>query len=319
MTVETSPAPGPEGDATAPALVDVYRPAQRVDVRRTVAPHRRGAADPCWWAAPDGALWHAVATPDGPATRRLAVHRDGVHVAGWGPGAERAVAAVPRLLGAHDDPTGFDPGLHPVVRDAYRQLPGLRVGASGDVLAALVAGILEQRVVGADARAAWRRLVTRHGTPAPGPVPASVRVPPPWPVWRDLPVWEWRQAGVDDQRSSAVRRAAEVGRRLDETVDLPLGEARRRLLTVRGIGPWTVAETTSRALGDADAVSVGDFHLAHLVGWALTGRRTDDAGMLELLEPWRGHRQRVIRLLETTLAGRAPKFGPRSPRALPLR
>ena len=87
---------------------------------------------------------------------------------------------------------------------------------------------------------------------------------------------------------------------------------------MRGIGPWTVAEVASRALGDADAVSVGDFHLAHLVGWALTGSRTDDAGMLRLLEPWAGHRQRVIRLLELTQTTRAPKFGPRAPRARPL-
>jgi len=87
---------------------------------------------------------------------------------------------------------------------------------------------------------------------------------------------------------------------------------------VRGIGPWTVAEVSSRALGDADAVSVGDYHLAHLVGWALTGSRTDDAGMLRLLEPWAGHRQRVIRLIELTQAARAPRFGPRMPRARPL-
>lgn len=319
MTAASPPDRAADGAGAAPAVVDVYRPADRVDVRRTLAPQRRGSGDPCWWSAPDGALWHAVGTPDGPATRRLAVHRDEVHVAAWGPGAERAVADVPALLGAHDDPTGFDPSLHPVVRDAHRRLPWLRVAASRDVLAALVPGILEQRVVGIDARAAWRRLVTRHGTPAPGPVPASLRVPPPWPVWRDLPVWEWRQAGVDHQRSQTVQRAAVVGRRLDETVDLPLTEARRRLLTVRGIGPWTVAETTSRALGDADAVSVGDFHLAHLVGWALTGRRTDDAGMLDLLEPWRGHRQRVIRLIEITQTANVPRFGPRSPRALPMR
>ena len=108
-------------------------------------------------------------------------------------------------------------------------------------------------------------------------------------------------------------RAATVARRLQESVDLPLSEAYRRLLTVRGIGPWTVAEVSSRALGDADAVSVGDFHLAHLVGWALTGKRTDDAGMLELLAPWAGHRQRVIRLIELTQTSSAPAL--RAPRA----
>ncbi|MDM7832563.1 DNA-3-methyladenine glycosylase family protein [Cellulomonas edaphi] len=269
-----------------------------------------------WRGAPDGALWRATLTPDGAATARIEVRRDGVHVEAWGPGAERVLEAVPALLGALDDDEGFDPGLHPLVKDAYRRLPGLRMTRGGNLFESLVPAVLEQRVVGLDAKAAWRQVVARHGLPAPGPAPAGMRVPPPPTGWADVPVWDWRQAGVEGQRSDTVRRAAAVAHRLQE--DVPLDEVRRRLLTVRGIGPWTVAETTSRAFGDADAVSVGDFHLAHLVGWALTGSRTDDAGMLELLEPWRGHRQRVIRLIELTQAANAPRYGPRSPRARPL-
>ena len=65
-----------------------------------------------------------------------------------------------------------------------------------------------------------------------------------------------------------------------------------------------------RALGDPDAVSVGNYHLSHHVGFALTGSRTDDAGMLELLEPWAGHRQRVIRLIARSGAVE-PRRGPR--------
>ncbi|WP_239070897.1 DNA-3-methyladenine glycosylase family protein [Cellulomonas chitinilytica] len=299
-------------------LRTVYRPRAPVDVRLTLSPLRRGAGDPTWASTPDGALWWATSNAAGPATLHLHVRRDGVHATAWGPGAERAVDGVPALLGAGDDPTGFRADLHPLVREAHRRLPGLRIPRSGQVLEALVPAILEQRVVGLDARASWRRLVLRHGTPAPGPAPSGMRVAPSAPVWRDLPVWEWRRAGVEEARSGTVRRAATVARGLQAGADLPLDEARRRLLTVRGVGPWTVAEVASRALGDADAVSVGDFHLAHLVGWALTGRRTDDAGMLGLLEPWRGHRQRVIRLLEITQASRAPRFGPRAPRARPL-
>jgi hypothetical protein len=42
----------------------------------------------------------------------------------------------------------------------------------------------------------------------------------------------------------------------------------------------------------------------------LTGRRVDDAGMLELLAPFTGHRQRVVRLIG--LSGqRKQAFGPR--------
>jgi 3-methyladenine DNA glycosylase/8-oxoguanine DNA glycosylase len=66
-----------------------------------------------------------------------------------------------------------------------------------------------------------------------------------------------------------------------------------------GIGPWTVAEVGRLTYGDPDAVSVGDFHLPSLVAWTFAGeRRADDARMLELLEPYRGQRGRVQRLLE---------------------
>ena len=82
-----------------------------------------------------------------------------------------------------------------------------------------------------------------------------------------------------------------------------------------GIGRWTSAEVRQRAHGDADAVSLGDYHVARSIGWALVGEQTDDDAAAELLEPYAGHRYRVQRLLE--LAGvRHPQHGPRmAPRA----
>ncbi|MDP9388413.1 MAG: DNA-3-methyladenine glycosylase 2 family protein, partial [Actinomycetota bacterium] len=79
-----------------------------------------------------------------------------------------------------------------------------------------------------------------------------------------------------------------------------------------GVGPWSAAKVGLVALGDADAVCVGDYHLPNQVAWALAGEpRAGDDRMLELLEPYRGHRGRVTRLL---VAGgvRAPRYGPRS-------
>jgi 3-methyladenine DNA glycosylase/8-oxoguanine DNA glycosylase len=69
--------------------------------------------------------------------------------------------------------------------------------------------------------------------------------------------------------------------------------------------------TLGFALGDPDAVPVGDLHLPHLVAWALAGEHAaTDARMLELLEPFRGHRARVVRLLEES--GIRPEMhGPR--------
>ncbi|MEE2814655.1 MAG: DNA-3-methyladenine glycosylase 2 family protein, partial [Actinomycetota bacterium] len=84
----------------------------------------------------------------------------------------------------------------------------------------------------------------------------------------------------------------------------------RVLTSLHGVGVWTSAETRIRSLGDPDAVSVGDYHLAHEVGFALTGHRTDDDGMLELLAPWSGHRQRIIRLIWAS-GSREPRRGAR--------
>ncbi|CKO11782.1 Putative DNA glycosylase [Mycobacterium tuberculosis] len=80
-----------------------------------------------------------------------------------------------------------------------------------------------------------------------------------------------------------------------------------------GVGVWTAAETTQRVFGDADAVSVGDYHIPKMIGWTLVGRPVDDAGMLELLEPMRPHRHRVVRLLEASGLAREPRRGPRLP------
>ena len=97
----------------------------------------------------------------------------------------------------------------------------------------------------------------------------------------------------------------------EQAVGMAPDEATRRLRAVPGIGEWTAAEIAQRALGDTDAVSVGDYHLSQFVGWALLGRPVDDDGMVELLEPWRPHRYRVIRLLECSGVGK-PRFGPRA-------
>jgi 3-methyladenine DNA glycosylase/8-oxoguanine DNA glycosylase len=94
---------------------------------------------------------------------------------------------------------------------------------------------------------------------------------------------------------------------------LDSADLQRRLRVVPGIGVWTAAEVVQRVFGCPDTVSYGDYHLKNQVGFALTGQaRTDDDGMMALLEPWRGQRHRVVRLLLTNGVARAPRFGPRN-------
>ena len=293
-----------------PDAATTWRPQLPVDVRRTLAPLRRGAGDPTHRVTPDGAVWRTTLAETGPASYRLT--QRGLHEVrceAWGPGADAVVAGLPDLLGGRDDPAGFAP-RHPLLIEAAARHPGLRVPRTARVVEALVPAVLEQKVTGQEAQASFRRLVLRFGTPAPGPAPDGMRVPPSPRTWRRIPSWEWHRAGVDPNRSRTVCAAMPYAARLEQAVGMAPEDAARRLSALPGIGVWTVAEVAQRALGDADALSVGDYHLSAYVGWALAGTPLDDAGMVELLEPWRPHRYRVVRLLECS-GFRKPRFGPR--------
>jgi 3-methyladenine DNA glycosylase/8-oxoguanine DNA glycosylase len=289
-----------------------YAPGHRLDTRRTLSVLSRGSGDPTFRRDERG-LWCTARLPAGPATLLIAADpaaADALRCEAWGPGADSLLETVPGLLGEHDDPSGFAPD-HPLLRDLWRRYAGLRVIRTGRVFEALVPAVLEQKVTGREARGAWRWLVNRHGEPAPGPGPAGLRVCPPPAVWIRIPSWDWHRAGVDGNRSRTIIAAARVADALERTLALGSGAAvEKALRTVPGIGIWTAAEIAQRAHGDADAVSVGDYHLANHVGWALTGHRVDDARMLELLEPYRPHRFRVTRLIELGVP-RPPAFGPK--------
>ena len=303
-----------EASVDAPPLrpvETVYRPARPVDVRATLRTLARGTGDPAWRVEGDR-VWRAVRTPHGAGTLCLVGGRSEVRAAAWGPGAEWLVDGVPELLGEGDDWSGLDVSASPFLSEARRRSPGLRLTRTRQVVQVLVPAVLEQKVTSTEAWRAWRQLVRAHGEPAPGPAPAGMVVPPSAETWRRVPSWEWHRAGVGPQRSATVMRVCAVASSLERVVGLGRGgpEVDARLRSVPGVGVWTAAETTQRALGDADSPSVGDYHLPALVGWALVGAPVDDDGMLELLEPYRGHRERVVRLISASGFAK-PRFGPR--------
>jgi len=285
-----------------------YAPRRPVDLAATMAPHRRGLGDPTACADAAG-LWRTQRTPLGPATLLLRQGADGVIDArAWGPGAEWCISQVPALLGEGDDWAGLDLGAHPALAEVRRRNPGVRLGSSGLVFESLIPAIIEQKVTTLEAHRAWYRLIRQHGEAAPGPAPAGMMVSPGPERWRLVPSWDWHRAGVDPRRSRTAVTVAAVATSLDRPVDALT--AARRLQSLPGVGRWTAAEVTQRSHGDPDSVSVGDYHLAAQVGWALTGSPVDDDGMLELLEPFAGHRQRVVRLILGS-GYRAPRRGPR--------
>ena len=307
--MQTTIAPGGTGLASGERVTVVLD--APVDLPRTIGSLRRGHRDPTYTPTTDGAIWRTTLMPAGAATLRLQqTAPDTVVANAWGPGATEALASAPGMVGAHDDGAAFDPPPG-VVRDAHRRTARIRIPRTVRVRESLLPAILEQKVITRTAHDAWRALRRLHGAPAPGPAPVGMRVPPSAEVWARVPTWDFHRAGVDPRRARTVVEAARLAHAVEGCVRLDRDSASARLCHVRGVGPWTAAETAQRALGDADAVSVGDFHLPNQVGWALAGRRTDDAGMLELLEPYRGHRYRVIRALMLCGLTRYERHGPR--------
>lgn len=320
------PVPLPAPDASTLLCPDVP-----VDVRLTLGVLQRGHADPTVQSRPEG-VWLCFRIPASgdPVTVLVqpapsALVPGPVPVLAWGPGARAAVDGAHRLLGLDDDWSAFDARLapdvagdggaalpHAVIR-ARRAHPGLRLPATGRMVDQLFMVVLEQKVTHDQARAGWRWLVRNHGEPAPAPAPAGMLLAPTAEVVRRIPSWQWHAGWVQPAQSRALLRVAERATALERLagrpVDGPDG-AVSALTTLPGIGVWTAAETVQRTHGAPDTVAVGDYHLAHHVGEVLSGRRTDDAGMLRLLSPWAGHRQRVVRLIG--LSGyRYSRFGPK--------
>ncbi|MGG5175091.1 DNA-3-methyladenine glycosylase family protein [Pseudarthrobacter sp. J1763] len=296
------------------------------DLHQTLGILLRSNSDPSIAVHPDG-WWMAFSTVDGPVTLRLVQGPPEVSGAqvidaqAWGPGAASALDNLSALLGEGDSWSDFDAGTSPSgtpfptplphhVLEARRRNKGLRLPSTGRIVDSLVPTILEQKVTVIEARRGYRYLVRRYGSVAPGPAPEGLLVAPSPTDWLAVPSWEWHKAGVGPQRSATVMRALRSAVALERLALLPSAEASAKLQTIPGVGQWTAAEVLQRTHGCSDSIAVGDYHLAKFVGFALTGQRTDDAGMLALLEPWRGHRQRVVRLLGLTGA-RAPRFGAR--------
>jgi 3-methyladenine DNA glycosylase/8-oxoguanine DNA glycosylase len=288
-----------------------------VDVRVTLGVQGRGRGDPTYRVDDGGGIWRTSLTPDGPGTIRVlppahwVLGSDGasastrVRARAWGPGAEWLLAALPAALGRDDDVSGFDASCHPLIWDSARSHPGFRLGRSGRLMEALVPAILEQKVVILEAHRAWRILLSKFGTEPPGPAPTGMRVFPEPAVWRRIPSWDWHRAGVEGVRAETIIRASTVAASLERLLEVGHEEADRKLRTIPGIGVWTSAEARQRAAGDPDAVSVGDYHLKNIVGWALAGQdRSTDEEMLALLEPFKGHRHRATRLIGLSGGGR---------------
>lgn len=273
----------------------------RLDLRATLRPLHGVFRSDGWW--------FTDRTSAGPATLRVTRGSDGVRGTGWGPGAEVLIERLAGIVGLEDDPSAFTTE-HPVVAALHRRNLGARMGRTGRVFAELVAAIAAQKVTAPEAHRAVRGLYRSFSEPAPGPGDGLLLPPDPEQI-AAAPYWAFHEIHLEKRRADVLRTVASDALAINDLRNEAPGAAATRLAAYPGVGVWTIAETLVRSHGDADAVSVGDFHLKNSVVYHLTGRpRGTDEEMLELLEEFRPHRARVVRLLHQL--GHAPKFGPRT-------
>lgn len=271
-----------------------------LDLRRTLDPLHGHFATDGWWLA--------ARTPVGPGSLRVRRTREELTGDSWGDGADWLLDRLSAITGLDDDPSDFSTD-NPIVSELHRRNPGLRCGRTALVFDSVVVAICGQKVTGREAGQAMRGLYRRFSEPAPGPN-QRLRLPPDPKAMAAAPYWEYHELHLEKRRADVLRLVAGKAADIDALADRSSAEAASALRCIDGIGEWSVAKSLEVSHGDPDQVAVGDFHFKHMVVHHLTGKdRGTDEEMLELLEPFRPHRGRVIRLLGQL--GHEPKFGPR--------
>lgn len=247
-----------------------------------------------------GVHWWPTATPAGPALVAFRRTASELRVDAWGEGSPWAVEQMPSLIGSHDETVDAFRPSHPVLRPLAERFGSLRIGATGRWYEALITTAIGQRVVTADAGQSRQRLAEHHGDTSLG---GPMGILPTPDVLLSLRDHDFHRAGIELSRTRVLRVAAKYADRLERLGDVPGHDAVAWMQRLPGIGPWTAGITSAIAGGDPDAVPVGDLHVPGMVTYAFTGEVGDDERMLEILEPFAGHRGRVVRMVKMGGAG----------------
>jgi AraC family transcriptional regulator of adaptative response / DNA-3-methyladenine glycosylase II len=210
--------------------------------------------------------------------------------------ADAAAALCRRLLDLQADPAavaavlGGDALLGPLVAAA----PGLRVPGAVDGAELAVRAVLGQQVSVAAARTAAGRLVASCGEPLRLPQGGVVAL---FPSAATLAALDPASLPMPRARAEALvglcRALAGGDLRLDPGADRD--EARRALLALPGIGPWTAGYVAMRALGDPDVFLVEDLGVRHAL--ARLGGPSDQREARALAAawaPWRSYASQYL-------------------------
>ncbi len=259
---------------------------------RTFALQNLGAYDPTATLS-ESHFSKAFATENGVCVTLIKPVDGGVVISCEGPDAEPILEELKVFFQTHDGHDTFLPE-HALLKRLRQEQRGLRLLRAPWLFDVACGAILQQRVRFIDAIKDWRQIALKHGVKTTS---GAVAFPSP-PALAGLPPWELEALGIDPKRARSLIALAREIRLNPLRSQMTFSELRARLGRVPGIGPWTVETTLGFGAGDTDALPLGDLYLPHLVSYTLAGEPSGtDERMVELLEPYRGHRFRVVRLL----------------------
>ena len=263
-----------------------------VHLRRTFALQAFGNYDPsATWKAET--LTKSFSTSGGVCTVTVSSTNDGILFAADGNEAKATVSELAAAAEINDGYTDFFP-QHEAVASHHRQLPGLRLIRVPWLFDIACSAVLQQRVRSTDAMREWSSICSRFGQRASN---GKITFPSA-SVLSAVQLHDLQAIGIDARRARTLLLLARDMRLHPLRPEMSHEQLRLRLGRIPGVGPWTVEMILGFGASDKDALPVGDLYLPHLVSFALAGeRRGTDEGMIVLLQPFRPHRFRVVRLL----------------------
>ncbi|MFF7887834.1 DNA-3-methyladenine glycosylase family protein [Streptomyces sp. NPDC020794] len=200
------------------------------------------------------------------------------------PDPDGLAVPVRRWLDLDSDTTRIADALaaDPLIRPLVEHRPGVRLIGYPDEFEAVTATVVGQQVSLAAARTFMGRLVAAYGTPAARlkalPAPQDLAV---------IPDAELKAAiGLTGARTRTLRAVAQKWADGFTLAHLTADEARRALLALPGIGPWTADYLTVRALQHPDTFAPGDLVARRALGSVTADQARTTA---ERWAPWRSY------------------------------
>ncbi len=256
----------------------------------------------------DGAYRRSLRLPHAPGVVELAPQDDHVSATFWLEDLRDLGAAISRcrrLLDLDSDSHTILErlGSDRLIGSLVRETPGLRVPGTVDGCELAIRAVLGQQVSLAGARTLAGRLVADHGEPLPRPLGSVTHL---FPSPAALVDGDPDQMAIPRSRRRALHALAAALDSGDVALDgsLDSAECGARLISLPGIGPWTVGYIAMRALRDPDAFLAGDLGIRRsLESLGLDG---SPSSAQRLSERWRPYRAYAAQHLWTRLAARRP-------------